>query len=283
MVDPLIAIALLVVSILLAPNVKDAVQEKIGQKVPIWGQILAFVVILFAGTIIQEEVLRQGGGASTPQNQMIEETYLEPTMTILNEYELKEEMNADNPEVLTTTYILRKADSESEFTIDIQADNADTVTFKEDASNKTVEAVSGGDGRFSFVVNLDSQEKYIDLTAENKQKSSHIRLLLIRGENASEAESRIAIETANREWEESEAGQLCKKYPHWTEEECKKLADNKIWIGMSREMLVELRGLPNSANPSNYGYGTQWQWCWWYKTPSCFYDDNEDGLVDSYN
>jgi hypothetical protein len=47
-------------------------------------------------------------------------------------------------------------------------------------------------------------------------------------------------------------------------------------------MLKYIRGLPNSANPSNYGMGTEWQWCWNNYTPSCFYGD-EDGIIDSYN
>lgn len=84
-------------------------------------------------------------------------------------------------------------------------------------------------------------------------------------------------------WEQSKAGRLCKEHTGWTKEECQNLADNKIWIGMTYDMLVALRGKPNSANPSNYGYGMRWQWCWHYHTPSCFYDDNDDGIVDSYN
>jgi hypothetical protein len=53
---------------------------------------------------------------------------------------------------------------------------------------------------------------------------------------------------------------------------------------MTYEMLVaSLGSKPNSANPSNYGNGTSWQYCWWNTTPSCFYDNNDDGIIDSYN
>ena len=81
----------------------------------------------------------------------------------------------------------------------------------------------------------------------------------------------------------SKAGKLCIKYPNWSKQECQQVADRKIWIGMTREMLVVMNGLPDHANPSNYGGVTEWQWCWNDLTPSCFYDKNGDGAVDSYN
>ena len=84
-------------------------------------------------------------------------------------------------------------------------------------------------------------------------------------------------------WNNPKAKQICLDNPGWTKNECEKLADGKIWIGMSYEMLKYKRGLPDSANPSNYGGGTEWQWCWLDYTPSCFYDTNNDGNIDSYN
>lgn len=83
-------------------------------------------------------------------------------------------------------------------------------------------------------------------------------------------------------WEKTKAGQICLKHSEWKKTDCEKIADKQYWIGMSYDMLVELGGKPNSANPSNYGNGTQWQWCWHNKTPSCFYGD-DDGIIDSYN
>lgn len=85
-----------------------------------------------------------------------------------------------------------------------------------------------------------------------------------------------------KEWENSKAGKIQKKHPDWTKEECEDLANHKIWIGMTLEMLKFERGNPNSANPSNYGNGTHWQWCWDDYTPSCFYG-GDDQIITSYN
>lgn len=85
-------------------------------------------------------------------------------------------------------------------------------------------------------------------------------------------------------WQKTKAGQICAKNQNWTKQQCEDIAQRKYWIGMSYDMLVVSYGRkPDSANPSNYGSGTRWQWCWHNYTPSCFYDDNGDGLVDSYN
>jgi uncharacterized membrane protein len=81
----------------------------------------------------------------------------------------------------------------------------------------------------------------------------------------------------------TKAGKIYKKHPEWSREDCERLANNRIWIGMDIDMLKYKRGLPNSANPSNYGGVTQWQWCWSDFTPSCFYDNDGDGKIDSYN
>lgn len=98
-------------------------------------------------------------------------------------------------------------------------------------------------------------------------------------------EARKAKELADQKaWEQSRAGRLCAKYPTWTKDNCNNIANNKIWVGMTYEMLVEEQGgKPNSANPSNYGGRTQWQYCWTYHSPSCFYDNNDDGIIDAYN
>ncbi len=88
---------------------------------------------------------------------------------------------------------------------------------------------------------------------------------------------------AQKAWDSSKAGQICKTNPAWTEEDCNSLAENKIWIGMSYDMLVYLSGKPDASNPSNYGGKTRWQWCWNDLNPDCFYDNNDDGIIDSYN
>lgn len=82
----------------------------------------------------------------------------------------------------------------------------------------------------------------------------------------------------------TKAGRIYKKHPEWSREDCERLANNKIWIGMTIDMLKYSNGRPTSANPSNYGNGvTQWQWCWSDFTPSCYYDNDGDGKIDSYN
>lgn len=86
----------------------------------------------------------------------------------------------------------------------------------------------------------------------------------------------------NAEWDASKAGKIWKKHPEWEKSDCKKIANNEIWIGMSYDMLVFERGKPNSVNPSNYGNGTEWQWCWDGYTPSCFYA-KDDKIITSYN
>jgi|GEM_PF-1141604 hypothetical protein len=103
-------------------------------------------------------------------------------------------------------------------------------------------------------------------------------------EAAKKAEAeRVAKEKAEQAaYDKSKAGILCKKHTDWTKDDCQNIADGKYWIGMSLDMLKALRGTPNSANPSNYGSGIHWQWCWDDYTPMCFYGGN-DGIVTSYN
>jgi len=91
---------------------------------------------------------------------------------------------------------------------------------------------------------------------------------------------RDSIDLAN--WEKTKAGKIFKKHPEWTKDECENVADNKIWIGMSYEMLLCERGKPNTVNTSNYGKGNEYQACWEDYNPSCYYF-GEDHIVKSYN
>ncbi|WP_395616679.1 hypothetical protein [Aquirufa sp.] len=79
------------------------------------------------------------------------------------------------------------------------------------------------------------------------------------------------------------AGKIKTRHPEWSWEDCSNIADNKIWIGMDIEMLVYIRGRDFSRNVSNYGGGNQYQYCWMDYTPSCFYDNDGDGKIESYN
>ena len=152
-------------------------------------------------------------------------------------------------------------------------------------------------GNFNYMFSLKNEANIAKIQAKNGGRVSETSLSInrvfteeekaeietqkkARLEAQKKAEEKIKAE--QKAWEQSKAGQICIKHPEWTEEDCINLADNKIWIGMSYDMLVYRRGKPNSSNPSNYGLGTQWQWCWYDHTPSCFYG-NDDGIVDSYN
>ncbi len=144
------------------------------------------------------------------------------------------------------------------------------------------EAFLDDDGIYSYLLPLEDVENEIKITAINKFKEDSIDVFIYRNENVEERQSRLAIEAKQSKWNNSKAGKLCAKYPSWSNSDCKNVADNKYWIGMSLDMLKAQRGTPNSANPSDYGYGTSWQWCWWDYTPSCFYGDDA-GIIDSYN
>jgi hypothetical protein len=80
----------------------------------------------------------------------------------------------------------------------------------------------------------------------------------------------------------TKAGKIYKKHPTWSKEDCESLANNKIWIGMEYDMVVYLRGKPNTVNTSNYGNGPEYQACWDDYNPGCFYF-SENQIITSYN
>ncbi len=125
-----------------------------------------------------------------------------------------------------------------------------------------------------------------ELAEHEKQKAEKEakKQVAIEAQKKAEEERKAKELAEQKAWEQSKAGQLCKKHPTWSKDECKNVSDKKYWIGMTYDMLVASYGSkPNHANPSNYGGKTSWQWCWTYYTPSCFYDTNDDGIIDSYN
>jgi len=67
-----------------------------------------------------------------------------------------------------------------------------------------------------------------------------------------------------------------------TEEDAKRVLDREVWIGMTYEMVVYERGLPDNINPSNYGRGEQYQACWMDWRPMCFYF-GQDHVIRAYN
>lgn len=84
------------------------------------------------------------------------------------------------------------------------------------------------------------------------------------------------------QFKKTKAGKIYLKHPNWSKNDCEKIANNEIWIGMEYEMLVYLRGRPNHVNTSNYGKGEEYQACWDNYDPGCFYFD-ETQIIKSYN
>jgi hypothetical protein len=99
---------------------------------------------------------------------------------------------------------------------------------------------------------------------------------------AAETAANAKAKAEEAAYPKTQAGQLCAKHPSWTRYDCQNVATHRIWIGMTLEMLKAIRGRPDQANPSNYGNGTSWQWCWSDHAPSCFYG-GDDGITTSYN
>ncbi len=183
----------------------------------------------------------------------------------------------------------------------IQADNI--IIKGEVRPEKTVVKINNkivpkNKGYFSYIVELPEEKNEFKIIFLNKDKVIKKTLTIIRiftleeiaelERIKNEEKDKIIAEEERKvkefaEWEKTKAGQICKNHSEWQREDCEKIADGKIWIGMSIFMVVETRGNPTSVNVSNYGQGDQRQYCWYRYNPSCFYDKNEDNLVDSYN
>lgn len=149
-------------------------------------------------------------------------------------------------------------------------------------------AIIATDGSYSITLDLPSDEA---VDKDPEKGGVFLEVIARAGELEKKQSGYITkipsdeyrLQAQEAEFDKTPAGIICVAHPQWTHDDCQMLADNKIWIGMSYDMLVYKRGKPNSVNPSNYGYGTQYQYCWNNFTPSCFYDKNEDNLMDSYN
>ncbi len=84
-------------------------------------------------------------------------------------------------------------------------------------------------------------------------------------------------------WQKTPAGKLCAKHLDWKKDDCDSAIGKKVWVGMPLTVLTYYYGAPDSDNISDYGRGTQHQYCWDDYKPSCYYDKNSDGIIDSYN
>lgn len=131
-------------------------------------------------------------------------------------------------------------------------------------------------------IKVDSAELAIPYAKKFKDFAMEIQFQKIDRHNALEKENQKKIDIEYNRWQKTKAGKIHKKHPEWSKEECENLANGKIWIGMSISMLKYQRGNPNHVNPSNYGRGIQYQWCWDNYSPSCFYG-GENGIITSYN
>ena len=84
-------------------------------------------------------------------------------------------------------------------------------------------------------------------------------------------------------WEKTtKAGKIHLKHPDWSKEDCELISKKRLWIGMDIKMVYYMRGAANKRNVSNYGNGSEYQYCWDDYNPSYFYC-GEDGIVIAYN
>ena len=71
--------------------------------------------------------------------------------------------------------------------------------------------------------------------------------------------------------------------PYWSEDDCRKLKEGQIWIGMSLDMVMYLyQSRPLRDNVSDYGNGRQHQWLFGYGNSKYFYG-GDDWIVTAYN
>lgn len=126
-----------------------------------------------------------------------------------------------------------------------------------------------------FKISSDSAELRVEYVNKINEKMASLK-------NIEQEKTAKLNLIEQKRWDKTKAGKIQKKHPSWSNEDCERLAERRIWIGMSIDMVKYLFGRPNRANPSNYGNGTHWQWCYDDYTPSCYYG-GEDGIITSYN
>lgn len=132
-----------------------------------------------------------------------------------------------------------------------------------------------------YNLNTTSTKNPVDsaITKESLKRDSIYRQNAVDNELREIEQEKIEAKKYNK----SKAGKINKKHPEWSKEDCKKIANNEVWIGMSYGMLVYMRGNPNQLNTSNYGHGDETQACWQDYNPSCFYFNDDDQIIKSYN
>lgn len=152
------------------------------------------------------------------------------------------------------------------------------------AGTSTLQLTLLEDGSFAQTVNLTNGLNNVRIVAKNVNGEDEKTFQVTRALSEEEiAAQKRAAEAEEAAWKKTKAGQICTKHPEWSRNICDRLAEKQIWVGMTYDMLVYLNGKPNSINPSNYGGKTQYQYCWAYNTPSCFYDHDGDEIIDAFN
>ncbi len=137
----------------------------------------------------------------------------------------------------------------------------------ENGSNDLGNFKSSTNGNISAIQDRFSKSKLDSINAYKAKKNK---------------EYQAKLDSIDKKWEYSKAGKIQKNHPEWSKEDCIMVAANVIWIGMTIDMLKTERGMPDSTNPSNYGNGVRWQWCWFNHHPSCFYG-GDNGIITAYN
>lgn len=160
-----------------------------------------------------------------------------------------------------------------------------------DPSNSEI-AINGdkinadNNGTFVYIFQTPKETNTVNIVATHGSKTDIKTLTVNRQftdqEKADIAKAQAQAKAVEQEYQNSPAGKLCAKHTDWSKEDCNSVASKEIWIGMTYDMLIAERGIPEHANQSNYGRGIKWQWCWFDFTPSCFYGGN-DGIITSYN
>ena len=181
---------------------------------------------------------------------------------------------------------------------------ADTVDIKGKVSPaKSTIGINGravnvdGTGNFIFSANLPNENNQINIRVTNGGNEIDTTLSVKRiftdqekaqaikeaqDQAKAQADAAAKIKADQQAYDNSPAGKICKTHPDWSKNDCDEIANNRFRIGMSYDMAVYERGVPDHENVSNYGSGNQYQWCWDNYTPSCLYGGS-DKIITSYN
>lgn len=108
------------------------------------------------------------------------------------------------------------------------------------------------DGFFPVNIVLKKTENTFAVTVSNEQNSNSFMVKISRPKTEQEVAKEQEVLVVQKQMEaqqvveeevfkKSRAGKICIKHPGWSRDDCQGIADKKIWMGMSYDMLVELR------------------------------------------